>query len=105
MQKEKPAFEVIPNWRRYSELIPREPRIDPGYAVAVNQMALSALCKQTTLVAASPPSPLRHRRPRPNPPSKLPPRPKLPASIGLPKLSVAGWVTIQLATLKPLSPG
>jgi hypothetical protein len=42
MQKEKPSFEVIPNWRRYSRPIPLKSRIDPRYEFVVNQISLPA---------------------------------------------------------------
>ena len=53
MQKEKPPFEVIPNWRRYSRLFPANLESIQVAAVAVNQMARSALGKQTTLIATT----------------------------------------------------
>jgi hypothetical protein len=54
MQKEKPSFEVIPNWRRYSRPIPVKSRIDPRYEFAVNQISLPAASSiETTTVRAA----------------------------------------------------
>jgi hypothetical protein len=54
MQKEKPSFEVIPNWRRYSRSIPVKSRIDPRYEFTVNQILLPAALRPTALIAATP---------------------------------------------------
>ena len=53
MQKEKPSFEVIPNWRRYSRPVPVKSRIDPRYEFTVNQISLSAALWPTALIAAT----------------------------------------------------
>src|SRR5580692_7192713 len=97
MQKEKPLFQVIPNWRRYSRLIPVQSRIDPRYEFVVNQISLPRLAADGVNRCYS-----RHRRRLPQLPpalSKLPPLSKPPASTGLPEPSMAEWslVTTQFA--------